>query len=80
MNIPPGQGTFKGQSGYAEVFITYTQPRLQCAVGQPAPLTVTVCLVARGTYLTQAGYAVLVPTRMAREAFKWVISKAAEAS
>jgi hypothetical protein len=50
VNIPPQSGVFAGQKGYAEVIITYNQPRFLSAIWGSDKLQVEAREVARGTF------------------------------
>jgi Flp pilus assembly protein TadG len=50
VHIPPQTGNFVGQKGYAEVIITYNQPRYFSRVWSSGSVPVTARSVARGTY------------------------------
>jgi hypothetical protein len=63
VNIPPISGAFEGQAGYAEVIVTYKQPRYFSNVFGAAPLPVRARAVARGMWTPfNNGVIVLHPT------------------
>jgi hypothetical protein len=63
VNIPPKSGTFVGHNGYAEVLITYYQPRFFSSIWGTSKLLVAARAVARGTYSAASpGILILDPT------------------
>jgi hypothetical protein len=50
VNVPPASGPFKGTVGYAEVIITYNQPRHFSAIWGSTTLPVVARAVARGRW------------------------------
>jgi hypothetical protein len=63
VNIPPLSGNFVGKAGYAEVLITYNQPRAFSALWGSGRLPVTSRAVARGLWNSNGnGIIVLNPT------------------
>src|SRR5438067_2306761 len=50
VNIPPKSGTFSGQKGFAEVLVTYNEPRLFSRLWASGTVQVSARTVARGTY------------------------------
>jgi hypothetical protein len=63
VNIPPVSGPFTGQIDYAEVIITYKQPRYFSAIWGSTPLPVVARAVARGAWKGSGdGVIVLDPT------------------
>jgi hypothetical protein len=63
VNIPPASGKFTGQAGYAEVIITYNQPRYFSNIFGVGAVPVSARAVARGQWVPQNnGVIVLDPT------------------
>jgi hypothetical protein len=63
VNIPPAGGAFAGKAGYAEVTITYHQPRYFSGVWGGATLPVSARAVARGRWGgTGTGILILDPS------------------
>jgi uncharacterized membrane protein len=63
VNIPPLSGKFSGQAGYAEVIITYNQPRFFSNLLASGPIPVKARAVARGQWTTfNNGIIILDPT------------------
>jgi hypothetical protein len=63
VNIPPTSGPFTGKIDYAEVIITYKQPRYFSAIWGSTPLPVVARAVARGAWAGSGdGVIVLDPT------------------
>jgi hypothetical protein len=63
VNIPPTSGLFIGQTGYAEVIISYDQPRMFSRVYGSTALTTTARAVARAAWNTNGiGILLLDPT------------------
>jgi hypothetical protein len=68
VNIPPKSGPFTGKIGYAEVLITYYQPRYFSSIWGNSTIPVTARAVAQGSWMgSNDGIIVLDPT--AKDAF-----------
>jgi hypothetical protein len=64
VNIPPASGPFKGKVGYAEVIITYNQPRYFSGIWGSSTAPVTARAVARGSWAgSNIGIMVLDPSQ-----------------
>jgi hypothetical protein len=60
VNIPPASGPYAGQAGYADVLVTYYQPRSFSGIFGSGPLPVRARAVARGAWVApNAGVIVL---------------------
>jgi len=63
VNIPPASGPFKDKLGYAEVYVTYNQPRYFSTIWGSATVPVTARAVAMGKWAgTGNGVIVLDPS------------------
>jgi Flp pilus assembly protein TadG len=63
VNIPPASGYYAGQAGYAEVIITYSQPRYFSSLFGSPSLPVVGRAVARGAWVApHVGILLLDPT------------------
>lgn len=63
VHIPPTSGSYSGQYGFAEVIVTYNQPRLFSGIFGSSSLAVPARAVAQGTWLGfGAGIIALAPT------------------
>src|SRR5205823_5107694 len=64
VNIPPASGIFAGKAGYAEVVISFYQPRYFSSIFGSEPVAVRARAVARGLWVNfNDGVIVLHPTQ-----------------
>jgi hypothetical protein len=66
--IPPQSGPFSGQIGYAEIIITYYQPRYFSAIWGSVKIPITARAVARGRW-AGSGDGIIVLDPVAQDAF-----------
>ena len=66
--IPPQSGPFSGQIGYAEIIITYYQPRYFSAIWGSVKIPITARAVARGRW-AGSGDGIIVLDTVAQDAF-----------